>query len=79
MQTIFEAELATFRTYAGSHPDQLGKYVLVRGSQVRGPFDTYEAALAAGYHHFGPELFMVKLIASPDQVHFVSRLADTCQ
>jgi len=39
-----------------------GKFVLVRGNQVVGIFDSKMDAIAAGYHQFGNVPFLVKQI-----------------
>jgi hypothetical protein len=64
------------RVYQGHLIDLLqneGKYVLVCGDDILGPFDTYEAALEVGYDKFGLVPFLVKRITKVEPVHYFSR------
>ena len=67
-------EIATYDKNVGSWRDREGKFVLIRGTDVVGFYDTYEQALTEGYSRFGVAPFLVKEIRHPAQAHFVSRL-----
>jgi hypothetical protein len=60
---LFEKELATFEatkdrllTEAGGH------YVLIRGDEIVGTYESYNDAVDEGYRHFGNVPFLVKQI-----------------
>jgi hypothetical protein len=70
------------RVYQGNLIDLLqneGKYVLVCGDKMSGPFETYEAALENGYEQFGLVPFLVKRISKTEPVHYFSRDLRGCQ
>lgn len=50
-----------------------GKYTVIHGDEIAGAFDTYDAALEAGYNRYGPVSFLVKKIQSVETVHYFSR------
>jgi hypothetical protein len=52
-----------------------GKFVLIRGNEVAGTFDTYADALSEGYKLFKLKPFMVKQIEAIEQAHFIARAA----
>ncbi len=56
-----------------------GKFVLIKGDEVVGIFDTYEAALTAGYGRFGLDSFLVRQIQQIQQIQFISRFIDPCR
>jgi hypothetical protein len=47
-----------------------GKFTVIRGDDVRGPFDSYVDALAFGYERPGPAPFVVKKIEREETVLF---------
>jgi hypothetical protein len=58
----------------------VGKYVLVKGDEIVGIYDTYADALQLGYERFKLEAFMVKQIAPAEKIHFFARELDLeCQ
>lgn len=65
------------RTYEDHLPDLLahvGKFVVILGKDVDGPFDTYAAALEAGYEKHGVEPpFLVKQISAVEPIQYFSR------
>ena len=66
-------------TYNAKLPELLGsvgKYVLIKGDQIAGTYDTYEDALKIGYDRFKLEPFLVKQIAPAEQIHFFTRELD---
>jgi hypothetical protein len=74
-----EKELATYNAKLDSLLKQQGKFVLIKGDEVAGTFDTYSDALKDGYERFGLDSFLVKRIMPTDQVLFISRLIVPCQ
>ena len=50
-----------------------GKYAVIKGTDVQGPFDTYEDALGAGYGRHGLVPFLVKNIERNESVLYISR------
>ena len=52
-----------------------GKFVLIHGDEIAGPFDNQMDAIAAGYAKFGNVPFLVKQIVKVDvPMSFVSNL-----
>ena len=51
-----------------------GEFVLIRGTDVVGFYETSDQALSAGYQRFGIVPFFVKQVSRQEQAHFVSRL-----
>jgi len=56
-----------------------GKYVLIAGDQISGTFESYDAALAAGYERYGLEPFLVKQITRAEPIHYFSRDLSACR
>jgi hypothetical protein len=50
-----------------------GKYAVIKGTDVQGPFDLYEDALEAGYSRYGLVPFLVKKIERNESVLYFSR------
>ena len=50
-----------------------GKYTVIKGTDVQGPFDFYEDALEAGYSRYGLVPFLVKKIERNESVLYFSR------
>jgi hypothetical protein len=50
-----------------------GKFTVIHGDDVRGPFDTYEAALAFGYGRYGLSPFLVQKIERHETALFFAR------
>jgi hypothetical protein len=66
-------------TYNAKLPELLGsvgKFVLIKGEQIEGTYDTYADALKVGYERFKLEPFLVKQIAPSEQIHFFTRELD---
>jgi hypothetical protein len=65
-----EKELTLF---AKMKPDLLkihsGKFVLIRGEEFIGAFDSAENAYAEGVKRFGRETFLVKKVTEQDEVY----------
>lgn len=67
-------ELETYK----AHQNELvlhseGRYILIKGGAIKGPFDTYEEALDAGYSTYGLVPFLVRKISRDEPVLFISR------
>jgi hypothetical protein len=75
----FECELATYLDHWLGLLAHEGKFVAILGSEITQPFDTYEDALAEGYHRFTLEPFMVKEIREQEEVFHSSRVLPTSQ
>jgi len=62
-----ETELRFFETHrAELVREARGKYALVKGEQLIGVYEDPNAAIRAGYEHFGNEPFLVKEILEVD-------------
>jgi hypothetical protein len=61
-----DAEIRLYRErlaeLLGLHGENEGRYVLIRGDEVRGPFPDRGEALAEGYKLYGAAAFLVKKI-----------------
>lgn len=70
---------AEVRTYNAKLPEllgSLGKFVLIKGDDLVGIYDTYGDALKVGYEKFRLEPFMVKQIAPAEQIQSFTRELD---
>jgi hypothetical protein len=72
-----EYELQVYRAHRarllGAGDVHAGKYAVVRGDDVSGPWDTYEDALRFGYGRHGLVPFLVKKIERVDRVESFTR------
>jgi hypothetical protein len=68
-----EKELATYRQELGRLLDQEGKFVLIRGDEVAGVFETFQDAMTAGYEKFGLDQFLVRRIQAVERPLFFHR------
>ena len=50
-----------------------GKFTVVKGDEIRGPFATYEDALDFAYNTFGITSFLVKKIEAQETTLYFSR------
>ena len=70
-------ELRFFRSHLidmlGSNGEYEGKYSVIKGSDVQGPFETYEEALEAGYGRYGLVPFLVKKLERDGSILYFSR------
>jgi hypothetical protein len=69
----FERELEIYNEHLIELLASEGKFVVIRGEEILGAFDTYEAALEAGYGRYGPVPFLVRKIQRSEPVHYFSR------
>ncbi len=67
-----EKELETYQRKLQELQGQEGKFALIQGEQTD-IFETYEAAISAGYQKYKLEPFLVKQIQAVEQVQFVTR------
>ena len=72
-----EQEVQVFRDHLidllGVNDINEGKYTVIKGDDIRGPFETYESALEAGYNRHGLTSFLVKKIERNETVMCFSR------
>lgn len=75
-----DTELKAYKEKLPTLLGQIGKYALLKGSEVVGVYDTYEDALKFGYEKFQLEPFLVKRIAPAEQISYFTRdFATACQ
>lgn len=74
MTESLKEETRTYEAHVGEWAEHKGKFVLIRGTEVAGFFDTYEKALTAGYERFGVADFLVREVRRHQEVQFLSRL-----
>jgi hypothetical protein len=64
-------------TYIRHLPELLrnqGKFVLIKGTEVAGTFDSYQDALTAGYQRFKLASFLVKQIVAVERIGILPRM-----
>ena len=66
-------EIATYNRHLPELLGQQGKFVLIKGTEVAGTFDSYQDALTAGYQRFKLDSFLVKQITPAERVTLFSR------
>ena len=59
-------------------PEMAGRYVLIHGDVVAGPFESFDEALGAGYDRFELAPFLVKQVVSAERPHYFSRNVVPC-
>jgi hypothetical protein len=74
-----EKELATYNQNLIDLLAHEGKFVLIHGVTIKGPFETFEDALAAGYDAYGLEPFLVKQIHKAEPIQYFSRDLSPCR
>jgi hypothetical protein len=70
-QTVLGTELKVYRKRLPELLANENKFVVIHGDAVRVPFDTYEAALKAGYDEFGLKPFLVKQVRKKEPIYFL--------
>lgn len=63
-----DRELETYRAHLIELLADEGKYVVIRGDQILGAFNSYEEALRAGYERYGATSFLVRPIQRDEPV-----------
>ena len=74
-----EKEMATYQIHLMELLANEGKFVVVRGEEITGPYDAYEQSLEAGYEQYGLEPFLVKQISRVEPIQYFSRDLRQCQ
>jgi hypothetical protein len=69
-----DQEIATYQRHLPELLEQQGKFVLIKGNEVAGTFDSYQDALTAGYQRFKLGSFLVKQISLTERVTFTRDL-----
>jgi hypothetical protein len=64
-QTVYEANLSLWL------PDHEGQYVLIKGEDIGGFYDSRDEALAAGYSRFGIGPLFVKRVSPSEPVYHI--------
>jgi len=64
----FEREIETYHNHLSDFLANEGKYVLIKGEEISGPYDKYEETLEAGYDRYGPARFVVRKILKSGQM-----------
>ena len=77
--TDLNKEIDTYNRLLPELLAQQGKFVLLRGDEAAGTYDTYQDALKAGYGKFKLEPFMVKQIVPAERVSYFTRDLKSCQ
>ncbi|MDR1367245.1 MAG: hypothetical protein LBJ76_00815 [Candidatus Accumulibacter sp.] len=75
---VLDKEVATYNANLSSLLEQQGKFVLIKGDEIVGTFDTYGDALKQGYAQFGLDVFLVKRIMLAEHALFISRPIVPC-
>jgi len=61
--SLFETELGVFREHLGEWLlHDIGRFALIKGVEVRGPYDTQRDAITVGYETYGNVPFLTKEI-----------------
>jgi hypothetical protein len=63
--TRFAEELAAYHRKLPELLGDAGRFVLIKGDEVIGVFDSYQDAVTSGYERFELDLFFVKQIRLP--------------
>jgi hypothetical protein len=70
---MFEVERRTYEEHLPELLGSVGKFVLILDEKIDGPFDTYAAALEAGYERHGVRPFLVKQVSDAEPIQYFSR------
>jgi hypothetical protein len=68
-----ERELAVYNEHLMELLPSEGKYVVIKGEQILGVYDSLDDALGAGYDRFGDVDFLVKQIHAVEPIEYFSR------
>jgi hypothetical protein len=72
-----EHELEVFRTHLmdmlGVDEVNEGKYVVIKGDEILGVYESLDDALGAGYERYGDVDFLVKQIHAVEPIEYFSR------
>jgi len=76
-----DREVSTFRRVLPTllaDPAKRGLFALVHGDQVAGVYDSFDAALEAGYERFGLDPFLVKEVTEHEEPKYFPRNINPC-
>ena len=68
-----ERELAIYTEHLMDLLPNEGKYVVIKGEEVLGVYDSLDGALSAGYERYGDVDFLVKQISAVEPIEHFSR------
>ena len=74
-----ETELTTYKNNLNelkANVANVGKFVLIQGTDLVDVYSSYEDAIKAGYDKFGLRPFLVKQIHCEEQVQSITRVVD---
>jgi hypothetical protein len=77
-EMMLEHELQVYQSNLIDLLQNEGKYILIRGEDIQGPWDSYEDALTAGYDKYGLVPFLVKKILRAEPIQYFSRDLPIC-
>ena len=72
-QSTFAVELTTYRDHLDSLLADAGKYVVIKGQEIIGIYDDFDAAVEAA-SPFAPELVLVKQIVAKEPVREIGHV-----
>jgi hypothetical protein len=70
----FQEEIDTYIRHLPELLQQQGNFVLIKGAEVAGTFDSYQGALTAGCERFKLASFLVKQIIAVERVDILPRM-----
>jgi hypothetical protein len=68
-----DIERATYQAHLLELLASEGKFVVIKGMDIAGSYDTLDDALAAGYRKYGPVPFLVRQIQRTEPELYFSR------
>ena len=71
-------ELETYNAKLEELKASEGKYVLIKGTEIGGIYETYADALKIGYERYKLEPFLVKKIDATEIAQFITRHVAPC-
>ena len=74
-----DQEIATYNRHLPNLLGQQGKFVLIKGAEIAGTYDSYQDALTAGYQRFKLKSFLVKQITAAERVAFTRGMVPRSQ
>ena len=74
-----EKELSVYESHLIELLPNEGKYVVICGDEIDGPFHNYDEALGVGYEKHGLKSFLVKQIKQAEPIHYFSRDLPACR
>ena len=75
---MLELEIATYNAKLPELMANAGRFVLIKGEQVEGIYDTYADGLRAAYGKFPEGQFLLKRVAPTETVSFFTRDLAVC-